>query len=270
MKIYGIVLVKNEADVIESMLLSAKEWCDKILVFDNGSTDGTWDIVKRLAQDCPSVCPYTSDGRPFRNGLRSLMFNDFRHELGPDDWWCLRLDADEFYYDNPREFLSQIPRRFRTVCKASIDYVLTKEDVETQTFEGDFAKDRNKIRHYLPQTWCELRFVRNSRRLHWTIKDKMPSPLGPIYPRQIRVQHYQFRSPQQMARRYEVRQKAKSDGCGSFHHEKGSSWQDYLQTPEGLRYDAGDGRFELDGNRNSFRKPVVEAVKAIAEFLRLY
>ena len=40
-KIYSLLLVKNEADIIRSSLMSAVQWSDKVIVMDNGSTDGT-------------------------------------------------------------------------------------------------------------------------------------------------------------------------------------------------------------------------------------
>ena len=51
MKIYAISLIKNEADIIEKNLIEASKWCDKIFVYDNGSTDGTWEIVKSLSSN---------------------------------------------------------------------------------------------------------------------------------------------------------------------------------------------------------------------------
>lgn len=41
MKIYSLLLVKNEADIIASILKAAAQWSDKVIVMDNGSTDET-------------------------------------------------------------------------------------------------------------------------------------------------------------------------------------------------------------------------------------
>ena len=41
MKIFGIMLVKNEVDIVGHTLKEAQKWCDKIFILDNGSTDGT-------------------------------------------------------------------------------------------------------------------------------------------------------------------------------------------------------------------------------------
>lgn len=48
MKIFAIMLVKNEADIVKSVILDAKKWADRIFILDNGSTDGTWEIIQSL------------------------------------------------------------------------------------------------------------------------------------------------------------------------------------------------------------------------------
>ena len=48
MKIFAIMLVKNEADIVASVLKDAEKWADKIFILDNGSTDGTWEIIQSL------------------------------------------------------------------------------------------------------------------------------------------------------------------------------------------------------------------------------
>src|SRR6478736_6686239 len=110
MRILGLCLVKNEADIIRTSLRESRKWCDRIFVFDNGSTDATWDLVQEAAQIDPGVVAFRQDSRPFDDALRAEIFNTFRSEACEGDWWC-RLDADEFYIDDPREFLVGVPRR---------------------------------------------------------------------------------------------------------------------------------------------------------------
>lgn len=40
MNIYAIMVVKNEIDIVESVLHAAEAWANKIFILDNGSTDG--------------------------------------------------------------------------------------------------------------------------------------------------------------------------------------------------------------------------------------
>lgn len=79
MKIYSLLLVKNEEDIIVSNLRAAAQWSDKLIVMDNGSTDNTWQIVQDLAKEYPQIIPFAQDSQPFRIGLRALMFLSLIH-----------------------------------------------------------------------------------------------------------------------------------------------------------------------------------------------
>lgn len=229
MKIYSILLAKNEADIIRSSLLDACRWSDKIIVMDNGSTDGTWEIVQELSQTEPKIIPFMQYCGPFHIGLRSKAFYAYKKEMKRGDWWCVRLDADEFFVGDVRGFLQKVPRRFRTIKKESTDYVLTQEDINTIPFSGDFEKDKVYITHFKEEKRRERRFMRHSWYLIWKNTWRQPHPWGRVWKEYLPVNHYQYRNPEQMQKRYETRQKAKADGCGTFKHEQGKSWEEYIK-----------------------------------------
>ena len=112
MRIHGICLVKNESDILRYFFRESMRWCDRIYVFDNGSTDTTWEVVNEIAAAHPQVIPAIHDGCPFDDALRGRIFRQFRADAAPGDWWC-RLDADELYIDEPRAFLERVPRGAR-------------------------------------------------------------------------------------------------------------------------------------------------------------
>lgn len=229
MKIYSLLTVKDEADVIVSNLQDACRWSDKVVVIDNGSSDGTWELVQETAQSNPKVIPFERYDGPFHIGLRSRAFRAFRREMRLGDWWCVRLDADEFYPVDVRAFLQKVPWWAGTVKKRSTDYVITHEDLDEGLISGDFATDRDRILYHLPCRREERRFMRHSPFLLWLPRWRYPHPWGCVAPERIAVDHYQYRSPEQMQRRYANRQQAKAEGCGSFSHENGSGWHDYLR-----------------------------------------
>lgn len=262
------MLVKNEEDIIESTLRDAVKWSDKIIVMDNGSNDNTWEIVNSLAVEHPQIIPFAQDLTPFQDGLRANMFNVFKNELTSNDWWCVRMDADEFYYDNPIDFLKEIPIKYKLVYKASIDFCLTIEDINEYQFTGDFTSDKEKIRYYQPYTWSEVRFIRHSKKLNWHINKALPKPLGITYSKQIKVLHYQFRSPQQMANRFAVRQQAREGRDKIFKHEKGNDWQFYLKKREELA--TIDNNIVIKSNRNKFNKLHKRIFKELLTFLHYY
>ncbi len=221
MAIHAISLVKNEADIIEHNLGAAICWCDHIYVFDNGSTDGTWEKVQAMATTFAAVVPWKQDPKPFRDALRSEVFDHFRGEARTGDWWCI-LDADEFYIDDPAEFLARVPDSYSSVWPQLYTYLFTEMDAEEyardpENFEKVPAPER--MRYYVLGNYSEPRFVRHTRWL-------TTHPFGhrhPIYPRRIKMRHYGYRSPNQITRRLETRLEPMLRG--EFVHEKRSNWQ---------------------------------------------
>lgn len=229
MKIYSLLVVKDEADIVGLSVTDACRWSDKVIVIDNGSTDGTWDLLQRLAAEEPKIVIYGRRDGPFHIGLRAEAFRAYRREMRLGDWWCVRLDADELYPGDVRAALKSIPWWCRTVKKCSTDYIITHEDLEERLLTGDFAADRSNIRYSLPNKRTERRFMRHSPLLVWLSRWRYPHPWGLVSSVTVPVDHYQYRSVEQMQRRFSNRQKAKNDGCGSFSHETGASWRDYLR-----------------------------------------
>src|SRR6266700_2966516 len=101
MKIHGICLVKNEADIAEYFLSESVRWCDHIYVFDTGSSDHTWELVQAAAKYFPNIFAFKKSAVQFSNQLPSKVFNQFRSNTTLGDS-CSPLYADEIYVDNPR------------------------------------------------------------------------------------------------------------------------------------------------------------------------
>jgi glycosyltransferase involved in cell wall biosynthesis len=251
MKIHGLCIVKNEADVLQETLTSALHWCDHVYVFDNGSDDGTWELVKELANQHPQIVPYKQEDVPYCEGLRADIFYAFRSKAGPRDWWC-QLDADEFYIDDPRVFLAKIPDRFRTVWSASFEYYFTDRDVALyqQNPAGYFAIPvQERLRYYL-NNWGELRFFRHSDDIVWDRTQQrgtVPAFLywAPAYPVRIWLKHYQYRSPEQIERRLLIRRRT----FVAFMHEALPDWKATIMATRDAPANIDNARPELAGTR---------------------
>jgi glycosyltransferase involved in cell wall biosynthesis len=229
MTIHSICLVKNEADIIERTLVEAADWSDFTYVYDNGSTDGTWEKVLALAAREPRIVPFCSENVPFSDSLRRVPFAHHRHRSEPGDWWC-RLDADEIYIDSPRNFLARVPPQCDTVWAASFQYYFTDEDLERYRADpelyGDDVPIELKCRYYL-NNWSEIRFFKYHPRLEW-YTGGFPYPLLKSFESRIRLKHYQYRSPRQIERRFATRRDAVHRGM--FRHEAVEKLS-YLTTP---------------------------------------
>ena len=225
MQIHSICLVKNEADIIEQTLKAGIDWSDFIYVFDNGSSDGTWEKVLDLSQEYKQIVPYKQSDCLFSDGLRGEVFHYYRSKMHVGDWWC-RLDADEIYIDNPRTFLAEIPRKYQAVWNASFQYYFTDKDLERYRQDPSLYADEVpvelKCRYYL-NNWSETRFVRCDRNLSWDKNSAWPY-YGAVYPQRIRLKHYQYRSPQQIQKRLKARLGARSKGSDAFVHEVQTNW----------------------------------------------
>jgi hypothetical protein len=247
MRIFGLCLVKNEADIIRTSLNESLRWCDRVFVFDNGSTDATWRLVQEAAATDSRVVPFLSDPRPFDDALRAEIFRAFRNEAREGDWWC-RLDADEFYVDDPRAFLASIPRRHHVVWCTWLQYFLTPDDLarfspEDETVPPEITQERFP-QHY-QALGGEARFFRHRDGLAWE-SGAWPAHLGVISPRRIRVKHVQYRSPAQIQRRLDTRRAAAAAGWQHFGHSTQEHWRDKIADPARLHVDRGDGRYEVD------------------------
>ena len=49
MRLAGLVIVRNECDVVEAFVRHTAAVLDQLYIVDNGSSDGTLEILERLA-----------------------------------------------------------------------------------------------------------------------------------------------------------------------------------------------------------------------------
>lgn len=111
MKILGVSLVKNEEDIIESFVRYNLLVMDQLLIIDNGSTDGTLDILKALiASGLPIIL--TADVGDY-NQIRIMnqaLSDIMRGKYGNIPDFIVPIDADEFLVAehngvNPRDVI---------------------------------------------------------------------------------------------------------------------------------------------------------------------
>ena len=90
----GVLVVRDEVDVLRVCVLHHLfAGCERVLVLDNGSTDGTVTVLRRLAERLP--LSWSSDAGPYRQAEFATGLASEAASLGAD--WVLPLDADEFW-----------------------------------------------------------------------------------------------------------------------------------------------------------------------------
>lgn len=116
--IFAVSMVKDEADVVEGTLRHMAEEVDHLIVADNGSTDGTRDLLSDLARDLPLTVVDDPDPAYYQSAKMTALA-DKAHAEGAR--WIVPFDADELWYasDRLRTVLADQPED-RTVAWATL------------------------------------------------------------------------------------------------------------------------------------------------------
>jgi glycosyltransferase involved in cell wall biosynthesis len=254
-RLNAICVVKDEEDIIEQTLAHAVRYCDKIYVLDNGSSDQSWQIVQSLQKRYSSIIPFGQTSAPWQDGLRAIVYNELHHRLSDDDWWLI-LDSDEFLAEDPRPVIDRAMRRNADIVFAwQIQFYYTEIDYQAY-LEGKDNRSLpifNRRRYYLIN-WQEPRLFRNQSNQTWDtrIEEKTPNGLRRVLRRRILNRHYQFRDPEQMQKRLDVR-----FGSSYFKaHVKSKNWHDVVRPSRKLNFHIDDQpwRFSPSGLTYFYRR----------------
>jgi glycosyltransferase involved in cell wall biosynthesis len=134
MRIAMTLMVRDEADVIDAMLRHhAAHGIDIFIVTDNGSTDGTLELIEAFAQEHDLDLRHDPVHRKQQSSVVTRMARDAATTHGAD--WVINADADEFWMpsgtEGLRQALSQIPADIVAFQVPVID--MTGEPAESGT-----------------------------------------------------------------------------------------------------------------------------------------
>ena len=88
-RIVGSVLVRNEDLFVEQSIRNVADFCDRIHAVDHVSSDGTWDILRSLAQEF--------DHLEVRRSRNSVLAHRLIEPYAGTATWVIGVDGDELY-----------------------------------------------------------------------------------------------------------------------------------------------------------------------------
>lgn len=96
MKVFGLSMVRDEVDVVRvNVLHHLSLGLDRLIVVDNGSTDGTDGVLRQLSREDSRVSWSRDEGPYFQGKITTRLAREALRD-GAD--WILPFDADEFWY----------------------------------------------------------------------------------------------------------------------------------------------------------------------------
>lgn len=224
MTIFGFMIVKDEADILAQTLESLVYFggFQKIFVFDNGSTDATFQVAQLYDGDLIEVATLDelfSDNLKFENVYRHK--NLFKE----GDWFAI-LDADEIYQE-PLLPLIQLAEyeNANFIESRSAQFYFTEQELN---YDFDPAIPAVQQHPYYLLNYGEPRIFRYSKEMVLNSEDvkKRHSSLVSCS-RQLLIHHYQFRSARQTQRRLDIRM-ANNAYSNNWGHINSASWRDYI------------------------------------------
>jgi hypothetical protein len=210
MRFHGLMLLRDEEDIIDECLTHLLTWVDSLFIYDLGSTDSTWEIVQQHAGCDRRIVPAIHQPTIYNDNLRCVLFDKYRERFEPGDW-IMKIDSDEFYQISPRDFVKQrlMPAE-SSVFLQWYFFRLTDREVAEYEQGKDILEDRKKPiaqrrRFYTIPTYSEPRMFRYRRTMKWPQTAAWPYNMGVAARKRIPIRHYPHRDPLQMQRRYRLR-----------------------------------------------------------------
>ena len=251
MRFHGVMMVRDEADIVEETIRGLMTWLDALHVLDTGSTDGTREVLRGLAAAdrrvsiIDDVCG--GGALEFANNLRGVIFERAKGTFEDGDW-VGRLDADEFYHESPRAWLAANVRPWEGAVYAQMyEFMVTHREAADWEAGREGAADRARPvawrrRRYAIEPVVELRLFRYRRGMRWMWESSRPLYAGVPAAARIPVRHYRWRDPEQMRRRCVLRSVMTRRVDTGVHWSK-SDWREWLWDdldPRLLRWTPGE------------------------------
>ena len=125
--VWAVGMVKDEADVIEATLRHfIAQGVDAILVTDNGSTDGTLELLTRLSAEIPQLHVGFDREPAHYQAAKMTVLTDAARRAGAQ--WVIPFDADEFWFATEGTLKEHFAKATTPICAAKMHNLYPTDD----------------------------------------------------------------------------------------------------------------------------------------------
>ena len=212
--IAATILCRDEADIIEGCIRHAAGYADQIYITDNGSVDGTREIIEGMRREFGLVV-WDEPVGAYEQARWLGWMQDQAKEDGAE--WILHIDADERYIGDVRGVLENVGEGVGALRVAGRVYVPTAMD-------DDDDDPVARMRYWDPQNVAHRKMILRVPACRSVLMGNHDADLLPGWNalpcERLRVDHYPDRTFAQFARKYIQGGKAYADSK----HPKGVGW----------------------------------------------
>lgn len=212
MLLTGLMMIRNENDILEEVLSEHVKFCDHIFVLDGTTEDP--DKAREICLSFKNITYFRDEDlpadypRPVRDGCRQFLLDRIREKYGHEGWVAV-LHGDEIFVDDPRLIIKKYHGLFDALTLDCLLYFIHKEQ---EPFKLDPSKSvQEQIFWHAGPGWPEARLFKNKKGSNY----KSPSTHGKVIPEGLfinykttyKIKHYTYRDLEHQIKRAEDRVK---------------------------------------------------------------
>ncbi len=224
----GVAMMRDEADVAEGVLRHMADEVDWLLVADNGSVDGTRQILEQLQTELPLTVIDDRDPA-YRQSAKMSALAEQAADLGAT--WIVPFDADEIWYARGDRIREWLPRHGQWVVRASLynHFCTAVDNLDPDPFRAMVW--RQAAAAELPKVafrWEAGAVIHQGNHGVTLLSDPSGLSFGTALSAELELRHFPYRSAEQMIRKA-VNGGAAYAAAPELPYDQGAHWRSYAE-----------------------------------------
>lgn len=233
--VWGVTMVKDEADVIEHTIKRMLREVDGIVVADNGSTDGTLEILKAIGGEVTVLEDDEVGYYQSRKMTALARYVGHRHNAE----WVIPFDADEVWFAHAgpiRDVLAGVEDDVAVIAAPVFNHYATALDDESDGNPLSRLQWREPGQLSLPKCMCRAKLrptiAQGNHTIHFPTR---------VQTDLVEVRHFPYRSPDQFVSKAVNGERAYA--ATDLDRSVGQHWREYGENIRDNGREAGEAWF---------------------------